>query len=42
MQTKYPYNNKKVKLENILQRQAYKLAGAVSNSNKYKGYIFKW
>lgn len=42
MQTKYPYNNKKVKLENILQRQAYKLAGAISGSNKYKGYIFKW
>lgn len=36
MQTKYPYNNKKVKLENILQRQAYKLAGAISGSNKYK------
>lgn len=42
MQTKYLHNKKKVKLENILQRQVYKLSGCISSEGKYKGYVFKW
>ena len=42
MATYYIYNKKRVKLENILQRQVYKFAGCVASDKKYKGYIFKW
>lgn len=42
MQRKYLHNKKKVKLENILQRQVYKLSGFISCGGRYKGYIFKW
>ncbi|MEE1340704.1 MAG: CRISPR-associated endonuclease Cas1 [Succinivibrionaceae bacterium] len=38
----YNYNKKKVKLENILQRQVYRFSGSIASNKKYKGYIFKW
>lgn len=42
MQAKYSYNKKQVKLENILQRQVYRLTGYISGDANYKGYSFKW
>lgn len=39
---KLSYKNKKCKLENILQRQAYRLAGAISEGERYSGFKFKW
>lgn len=42
MATFYIYNKKRVKLENILQRQVYKFAGCFASDKKYKGYTFKW
>lgn len=42
MATKYSYNKKKVKLENIIQRQVYRLSGVISEKGNYKGYSFKW
>ena len=36
------YNKKKVKLENIIQRQVYRLSGVISEKGNYKGYSFKW
>ena len=42
MMTHYIYNKKKIKLENIIQRQIYKFAGAIAEQKKYKGYTFKW
>ncbi len=42
MQTKYLYNRKKVKLENILQRQIYRFSGSISKKDLYKGYVFRW
>ncbi|MDI9347685.1 MAG: type II CRISPR-associated endonuclease Cas1 [Methylacidiphilales bacterium] len=41
-QTKYLYKNKKIALEHILQRQLYKLSGAIVNNTQYKPYLFKW
>lgn len=41
-QTKYHYKKKKMRLESILQRQVYILAGAFSTDKKYKAYYFKW
>ena len=32
----------RVKLENIMQRQAYRLSGAVVGQKKYKGISFNW
>jgi len=40
--TKYHYNKRKIRLESILQRQVYHLAGHFSNHQKYKPYRFKW
>lgn len=42
MMTSYIYNKKKVKLENIIQRQVYKFAGSLAEQKNYKGYTFKW
>ncbi len=38
---KYPYRKGKYRLENILQRQAYRLAGSFFEK-EYKPYLFKW
>lgn len=40
--TKYHYHKRKIRLESILQRQVYQLAGHFSENNKYKSYRFKW
>ncbi|MGC8769715.1 MAG: CRISPR-associated endonuclease Cas1 [Brevinematia bacterium] len=39
---KYPYHNKRVKLENIIQRQIYKLSATFQGAKKYKPYLFRW
>lgn len=36
------HHGKRIRLENIMQRQAYKLAGAIIGEKKYRGYRFKW
>jgi CRISPR-associated protein Cas1 len=38
----YPYRNKRVRLEVILQRQIYRLAGTFYGKKIYKPYLFKW
>lgn len=40
--TKYHYRKRKIRLESILQRQVYQLAGHFASNNKYKPYRFKW
>lgn len=42
MAKRYPYKGKRLRLESILQRQVYQLAGCVMDQKKYKGYRFKW
>ena len=41
-QTKYHYKKKKMRLESILQRQVYILAGTFAEDKKYRPYYFKW
>ena len=36
------HRGKKVRLENIMQRQAYRLAGAMTDGKRYKSIRFKW
>lgn len=38
----YPYNNHRVSLQSIIQRQVYKLVGSLIKKTNYKSYIFKW
>ncbi len=40
--TKYHYRKRKMRLESILQRQIYHLAGTFSGDKKYKPYRFRW
>ncbi|MBA5248671.1 MAG: CRISPR-associated endonuclease Cas1 [Gammaproteobacteria bacterium] len=40
--TKYHYKKRKMRLESILQRQVYHLAGHFSDDKKYKSYRFRW
>lgn len=40
--TKYYYHQRKMRLESILQRQAYHLAGHFSGDKQYKSYRFRW
>ena len=42
MSTKINYSQKQCKLENALQRQVYKLAGAIVEGKRYRGIRFKW
>jgi len=42
MAKRYLYKGKRLRLESIIQRQAYTLAGLMVNQKKYKGYRFKW
>ena len=39
---KYLYRKKKVRLENIIQRQVYRLCGCFQLQQQYKPYTFKW
>jgi len=39
---KYHYRKRKMRLESILQRQVYNLAGVFSGDKKYKPYRFRW
>ena len=40
---KYSYYNKKIRLDNIIQQQVYKLMAVINgNETNYKGYKFKW
>ena len=40
--TKYYYHRRKMRLESILQRQTYHLAGVFSGDRQYKNYRFRW
>ncbi len=40
--SKLQWHGKSVKLENIIQRQAYRLSGTVIGERTYKGFHFKW
>ena len=40
--TKYHHKKRKMRLESILQRQVYHLAGHFSDDKKYKSYRFRW
>lgn len=40
--TKYHYRKRKMRLESILQRQVYRLAGVFAEDKKYKSYRFRW
>lgn len=40
--TKYHYHKRKMRLESILQRQIYHLAGHFSKDKKYRPYRFRW
>lgn len=40
--TKYQYRKRKMRLESILQRQIYHLAGAFAGDRQYKSYKFRW
>lgn len=42
MSSEILYRGKRLRLENVMQRQAYRLAGAVVDKKKYKGIRFKW
>lgn len=42
MASKMLWHGKKVSLENILQRQAYRLAGTFVEKKSYRGVRFKW
>ena len=39
---RYPLKKKKVKLEHIMQRQIYRLAGHFYGQKTYRPYLFKW
>lgn len=39
---KHLYRGRKMRLESILQRQAYRLAGAFAGGGQYRPYLFKW
>lgn len=39
---KYPYHGKKLRLENILQRQVYRLSALFQGEKKFKPYLFRW
>lgn len=39
---RYAYRGKRLKLETILQRQAYRLAGCMVENHRYQAYRFKW
>lgn len=42
MASKINWRGKNIRLENIMQRQAYRLAGAIIGDRSYRGYRFKW
>lgn len=43
MKTPYLYRNKRLRLDSILQRQVYRLAGHISSpEGRYKGFHFRW
>ena len=42
LEKSFPYHGKQVRLDNIIQRQVYRLAGSVADDRSYRGYSFKW
>lgn len=42
LEKKVPYRNKRVKLEAVMQRQIYRLAGHFREERIYKPVLFKW
>lgn len=42
MASKVLYHKKRIRLDSLLQRQAYRLSGVFSGKKNYKGFHFKW
>ena len=42
MSRRYPWKGRKLRLESIIQRQSYRLAGTFANERRYRPYLFKW
>ena len=42
MASRYPYKGKRLRLETIVQRQAYRLANTIVEGTRYQPYRFKW
>lgn len=42
MSSLFNWSKTKLKLENVIQRQAYRLVGSIVEEKKYKGFVFKW
>lgn len=42
MESRILWKGKKLRLDNVIQRQAYRLAGAVCDDKTYRGMRFKW
>ena len=42
MESRVLWKGKNLRLDNIIQRQAYRLAGAVCDDKSYRGMRFKW
>jgi CRISP-associated protein Cas1 len=40
--TRYLYHSRKIRLDSILQRQCYRLAGVFAEQKRYRPYRFKW
>jgi CRISPR-associated protein Cas1 len=40
--TRYPYRNRKMTLESILQRQVYRLCAQIADNRTYRPYLFRW
>ncbi len=42
VEKKLPWRNKRLRLDTIIQRQAYQLSGAIAGGKNFKPYSFKW
>lgn len=42
MATKYPVERKRYRLESIVQKQAYRMAGVFVRNQNYRPYLFRW
>ena len=40
--TRYPYRNRQMSLESILQRQVYRLCAQIVDGKPYRAYLFRW
>lgn len=42
MVTKYPWRNRRLRMDTIIQRQAWRMSAYFCDDKPYKGYLFKW